>query len=178
MNTIETICARKSVRTYTGEQITEEQLNTILKAANAAPIGLGQYESVHLTIITNAELLGKIDAAGAAMTGKPDAHPLYNAPMFVLVSAKMPSVKVMENVIYSDAAIIAQNMILAATELSVGACPIWGATTAILNVPDILKELHLPEGFTPCCGVVLGKTDYTYEEREIPMDRIARNTIE
>ncbi len=38
MNTMETICSRKSIRTYTGEQITEEQLNTILKAANAAPI--------------------------------------------------------------------------------------------------------------------------------------------
>lgn len=53
MNTMETICSRKSVRTYTGEQITEEQLNTILKAANAAPVGMGQYEGVHLTVITN-----------------------------------------------------------------------------------------------------------------------------
>lgn len=64
---METICSRKSVRTYTGEQITEEQLNTILKAANAAPVGMGQYEGVHLTVITNTELLDRIDAAGAAM---------------------------------------------------------------------------------------------------------------
>lgn len=177
MNTMETICSRKSVRTYTGEQITEEQLSAILKAANAAPVGMGQYGDVHLTVVTNAELLGRIDAAGTAMVGKPDAHPLYGAPMLILVSAKKPSVKAMENVAYSNAAIIVQNMALAATELGVGVCHIWGAITAILNAPDILKELNLPEGFIPCCAVTLGKTDYTYEEREIPIDRIAANTI-
>lgn len=178
MNTMETICSRKSVRTYTGEQITEEQLNTILKAANAAPVGMGQYEGVHLTVITNTELLDRIDAAGAAMLGKPDTHALYGAPMLILVSAKMPPVKMMENVVYSNAAIIIQNMALAATELGVGVCHIWGTTTAILNASDILGELNLPEGFTPCCAVTLGKTDYTYEVREIPIDRIATNTIE
>ena len=178
MNTMETICSRKSIRTYTGEQITDEQLNTILKAANAAPIGMGQYEGVYLTVITNTELLDRIDAAGAAMLGKPDAHALYGAPMLILVSAKMPPVKMMENVVYSNAAIIIQNMALAATELGVGVCHIWGATTAILNASDILGELNLPEGFTPCCAVTLGKTDYTYEIREIPIDRIATNTIE
>ncbi len=178
MNTMETICSRKSVRTYTGEHITEEQLNTILKAANAAPVGMGQYEGVHLTVITNAELLGKIDAAGAAMLGKPDTHTLYGAPMLILVSAKMPPVKMMENVVYSNAAIIVQNMALAATELGVGVCHIWGATMATLNAPSILKELNLPEGFTPCCAVTLGKTDYVYEQREIPMNRVETNTIE
>lgn len=178
MNTMETIYARKSVRTYTGEQITSEELNTILKAANAAPVGMGQYKGVHLTVITSKELLNRIDVAGAAMFGKPDIHPLYDAPMLVLVSAKMPPVEAMKNVTYSNAAIIVQNMALAATELGIGVCHIWGATMATLNDPDILRELKLPKGFAPCCAITLGKTDYTYEAREIPMDRIAMNIIE
>lgn len=177
MNTMETICSRKSVRTYTGEVITEEQLSTILKAANAAPVGMGQYEGVHLTVITNPELLEQIDAAGAAMFGKPDIHPLYQAPMLVVVSAKVPP-KTMENVTYSNAAIIAQNMALAATELGVGVCHIWGATMALRNTPELLAKLQLPEGFLPCCAVTLGKTDASYEEKEIPMDRIITNTIQ
>ena len=177
MNTMDTICKRKSVRTYTGEQITEEQLNTILKAANAAPVGMGRYEDVHLTVIKSADLLAKIDAAGTAMLGKPDAHALYGAPLLIVVSSKMPPVKMMENVVYSNAAIIVQNMALAATELGVGACHIWGATTALANSPDLCRELALPEGFTPCCAVALGKTEYVYEQREIPMDRIAKNVI-
>lgn len=177
MNTLETIYARKSVRTYTGEQIMEEDLNTILKAANAAPVGMGQYENVHLTVITNAELLEKIDAAGAAMFGKPDIHPLYHAPMLIVVSAKMPEVKTMENVTYSNAAIIVQNMALAATELGVGVCHIWGATMALQNTPELLKELPLPDGFLPCCAAALGKTEDSYSERKIPEDRIATNII-
>lgn len=177
MNVIDTICSRKSIRMYTGEQITEEQLKIILKAANAAPVGMGEYENVHLTVITNRELLSEIDAAGAAMFGKLDLHPLYNAPMLILASAKMPPVKAMENVTYSNGAIIVQNMALAAAELGVGACHIWGAVMGILARPDILAKLELPEGFAPCCAITLGKTCDVYKPKEIPNDRIAVNTI-
>ena len=72
MNTMETICKRKSVRNYTGENITNEELSTILKAANASPVGMGQFDSLHLTVITNKELLNKIEKVTAAMFGKPD----------------------------------------------------------------------------------------------------------
>lgn len=178
MNTIEAINKRKSVRTYTGEQITREELATILKAANAAPIGLGQYESVHLTVITSKALLSKIDAAGAKMFGKPDIHPLYNVPMLIVVSAKTPSDSGMMNVTYSNAAGIVQNMALAATELGVGACHIWGATAALANSKELCTELSLPDGFSPCCAIALGKTDYDYPERDIPNDRIACNIID
>lgn len=65
MNTMETICSRKTIRSYTGENITADELNVILKAANASPVGMGQYDSMHLTVITNEELMNKIDAAGA-----------------------------------------------------------------------------------------------------------------
>lgn len=177
MNTLETIFSRKSIRSYTGEAITEDQLNTILKAAIASPIGMGKYEDVHLTVITNPELLNEIDAECATLFNNPDMHPLYNAPMLILVSAKMPDVRAMENVSYSNAAIIVQNMALAATELGIGSCHIWGAIRSLLNAPLILEKLNLPEGFTACCGIILGKTDSTYEEREIPMDRISMNTI-
>ena len=119
MNTMETICSRKSVRNYTGVSITTEELDTILKAANASPVGMGQFDSLRLTVITNKELLSKIEKATAAMFGKPDMHPLYNAPMLVLVSSKEPT-PMMENVVYSNAAIMVHNMALAATELGVG----------------------------------------------------------
>ena len=74
MTTMETICSRKSVRSYTGESITNDELNTILKAANASPVGMGQFDSLHLTVITNAEILNKIEATAAAMFNKPDMH--------------------------------------------------------------------------------------------------------
>ena len=34
---------RKSVRSYTGAQISEKQLNAVLTAAYEAPVGMGKY---------------------------------------------------------------------------------------------------------------------------------------
>lgn len=176
MNTIETICNRKSIRSYTGENITQDELNTILKAANASPVGMGEFDSLHLTVITNKDLLNAIEETTAAMFNKPDMHPLYNAPTLIVVSSKKPE-PMMENVAYSNAAIMVHNMALAATELGVGNCYIWGAVIAASHNPEILSKLKLPEGFIPCCAISLGKTEETYEPREIPADKIGQTTI-
>lgn len=171
---INTLLKRKSVRTYTGESITDEELNIILKSANASPVGLKQYETLHLTIITNNELLNKIEEVAGAMFNRPDHHPLYGAPLFILISSKnMPN---MENVMYSNAAIMSHNISLAATSLNIGSCYIWGATAAISHNNDILSKLNLPEGFVPCCGVILGKTTEIFDEKEIP-NRISKTFI-
>ena len=177
MDTMETICSRKTIRSYTGEAITADELNVILKAANAAPVGMGQYESLHLTIITDTDLLNKIDTAGAVMFGQPDVHPLYGVPTLVLISSKKPD-PMMENVVFSNAAIVAHNMALAATDLGVGSCYIWGAIAALSGSVELLKELNLPENFIPCCAIGLGKTDCTYEMRDIPENRITKSVIE
>ena len=58
------------------------------------------------------------------MLGKPDAHSLYGAPMLILVSTKTPPAKMIENVIFSNATIIVQNMALTITELGIDACHI------------------------------------------------------
>lgn len=174
---METICSRKSVRSYTGENITAEELEVILKAANASPVGMGQFDSLHLTVITNKELLAKIEASAAAMFGKPDMHPLYGAPTLILVSSRKPA-PMMENVAFSNAAIMAHNMALAATELGVGACYIWGATAAMGRNPEVLAELKLPVGFIPCCAMCFGKTDDSYSLRDIPAVKIGKTIIE
>ncbi len=173
---LETIYKRKTIRSYTGKDISENELNEILKSANASPVGMGQYENVHLTVIKDKELLEKIDMAGARMFNKPNSHPLYGVPTFILVSSKDLGAN-MANVAYSNCAIIAHNMALTATALGVGACYIWGATVALSKDEEILRKLNLPEGFFPCCGLGLGKTKETYSIRDIPMDRIKTEYI-
>jgi len=169
MNTLESIFSRKSVRSFTGKP-TEDELKTILKAAYASPIGRAKYENVHLTVITNQELLDKIDTNAAAFFRNPEIHPMYNAHVYIVVSAKLANPA--DNVGYSNCATIVENMALAAVELGLGACHIWGATAALSHNEELLKQLNLPEGFTPCCGIILGKTEEVYTEREIPENRI------
>ena len=62
--------------------------------------------------------------------------------------------------------------------LNIGTCYIWGAVAALFQAPEIMKKLNLPEGFIPCCGITLGKTDYEYVLRDIPADRIAKTVIQ
>lgn len=169
MNTLEAINSRKSVRSFNGA-LTENELAIILKSAYAAPIGRAMYQNVHLTVITNKELLQKINANAIEYFKNPDINPLYDAPMYILVSAKLNSPA--DNVGFSNCATIVENMALAATELGIGICHIWGATIGLSQNPELIAQLGLPEGFVPCCGAILGHTDEVYTEREIPENRI------
>ena len=65
MQTFNTICSWRSIRKYTGEPMTEKEMDGILEAAYAAPIEMGAYDSLILTVITNRELLDEIDRNGA-----------------------------------------------------------------------------------------------------------------
>ena len=171
MNTMDVICSRKSVRSYTGENITQAELEQLLKAAYAAPVGMKAYDTLILTVVTNKAFMNKLNAASATMMGRPDAIPLYGAPTLIVVSSTLPG-GARDNVAYSNAACIVENIALEAVELGIGTCHIWGAIRALNANPELVQELNLPEGYVLCCAVILGHTDETYDLREIPMDRI------
>lgn len=163
---------RRSIRSFTGEPVSEVAMNSILYAANEAPVGMGQYDSVHLTVVSDKTLLRKIEENTAAVFHAEGRSFLYNAPELVIVSSSAA-----DNVGVSNAAIIAHSMALAAVDNGVGVCHIWGCIIALAKNPELIRELHLPEGFTPICGVALGVTAEQYEERAIPADRISCNRI-
>lgn len=154
---------RKSVRSYTGEPIDEKQLDAILTAAYEAPVGMGKYDSIHLTLITNKELLNQIDQNAAAFFGNPQLHPLYGAPMLIVISSSDEG-----NVASANVGIIVQNMALAAVDEGVGQCDIYGAIAALNQNPELLKKLQLPEGFAPFGAIALGKSTEVYQTRAVP----------
>lgn len=171
MNTFENLYSRKSIRSFNGEPITESEQKEILKAAYAAPVGRGMYDSLTMTVITNKDFLDRWEKHMANAVGNPDMHPFYGAPTVVLVSSVLPAGQA-GNVNYSNAAIVVHNMALAATELGVGACHIWGAVGVLNGNADLVKELNLPEGMVPCCAIALGHMDDKYQVREIQEGRI------
>lgn len=173
MELSEALNRRRSIRSYTGQVVDPEQLEAILTAAYEAPIGMGRYESIHLTVVTRPSLLAAIDAAAARMFGNPDAHPLYGAPMLVVVSSNREG-----NVASANVAAVIQNMSLAAVDQGVGSCYIYGATRALAQDADLLAQLDLPEGFAPLGSIVLGKTDEKYEPRQVPTSHhFAQNDV-
>lgn len=172
MQTFENLYSRRSVRSYTGEGLSQQELAEILKSAYASPAGKAQYDTLHMTVIENKDFLSRWEAAVGEATGNPDAHPFYGAPVMILVSSVVGEPP-MDNVAYSNAAILVQNMALAAVELGLGSCHIWGAVRVLNTRPDLLGELPVPAGMKPCCGIILGKTDVEYTLREVAENRIA-----
>ena len=166
---------RKSVRTYTGEPVSRENLKALLDAANSAPAAMAQYDKVHITVIENPDLLDKIQKNAEAVYQQPDM--LYHAPTFIVISGQPYFGGQLGNMEYSNAAIAAHNIALAAADLNVGCCYIWGVTAALAQNPELIQALNLPEGFIPCCGIVLGQTEETYEPRDIPEGRIQVNYV-
>jgi len=161
MNAMENLLARRSIRSYTGKLPTKEQMEIILQAAYAAPIGMGRYDSVRITVVTDSTFLSELESACAAQRGEENYHPLYGAPMLIILSSVFPGIPT-DNSSYSNTAIISQNIALAATHLGLGACHIWGAIRTLNTQSNLLAKLNLPAGFAPCCAVALGHTQETY----------------
>lgn len=171
MELTKVIAMRKSTRSYKKEQISNESLMNVINAGYAAPIGNGMYDTVHLTVIQNPDLLKRISNTAAGLFGNPAADPLYGAPTFVLVSC-IPN-KQIPNVELANAACVIENMTLAATDSGLGSVYILGALCAFGADQALVKDLNLPEGFVPVSGILLG-----YPAEPLTDEKGSKHTIE
>jgi len=170
MTFFDTIYRRKSVRNYTGDSPSDDQLKEILKAAWSSPVAMGRFEDLLLSVIRDREVLEAIEKNMSELSGR-EVHPLHGAPLLILVSVKPRSDEVANNE-YSSAAMIVHNMALAATALGLGSCDIWGSLQAANERSDIVRMYELPEDFVVCCGIIIGATDEEFPLREIPEEKI------
>lgn len=174
METLKTMLVRHSCRDYTDAQITEDELNTLLTAAVASPIGRALYENMHLTVIQDPAFLTKWTEEFRKVANDPNANPLYGGRTWIVVSSKADT----GEIAFANAACMVENMSLAATDLGLGHVYIYGALRMLENNPEFIKELGIPEGFRPISGFITGyeKNPQT-QEREVSLDRVATNYI-
>lgn len=176
MDFFDTIYRRRSIRTYTGEAPTDVQVDEILKAGRAAPIGNGRYEDMHLTVIRDPKIIEAIETYDSELAGF-EKHPFFGAPVVIVVSLK-PQGEAPLNVEYSSAAIVAHNMSLAATAMDLGTCLVWGVIGRVAKNEEIVASFELPDGFVPTCSISLGVTDEVFSPREVPDDKISTNLLQ
>jgi len=167
METMKAIFTRQSVRSYTAEQISNEDLEIVLKAACAAPVGNGKYDEVHLTVLQNKDLMKKITACAAKSSGNPDMKPFYDAPTVIIVSC-LPG----RNLVYANAACLIENMAIAAADRGLGSVYLWGFIDSLCKDTALLNELKLPKGFTPISAIALGHPTTPLAERETSLDKV------
>lgn len=153
METLDTIRLRKSTRAYQEEPIDEKDLETVLSVASLAPVGRGEYDSLHLTVVQDAEFLHQISQQ-VSNSHQGGRDPLYGAPTLIVISSKENPSKGMD---YSNASFVAGNLILGATELGLGTCILWKPAKILAAKEELHQQLELPEGFEPTLTVALGK---------------------
>lgn len=162
MELFEAIEKRFSNRKYLDKQISDEDLNKILRAGMQAPIGRGKYEDMHITVIQNKELLDEI-------SGLVDRSVFYKAPTLVIISARDDGYGLDKE----NSACVAMNMLLAATALDLGSIYLNLVIGLIKEHKEVLEKLNLPDGFIPVVGVGLGYADGSHiKEHKIKFNYI------
>lgn len=152
MESIKLIGKRKSIRGYSSEKISEDDLKEIVLSASAAPIAMGEYDNYKVTVVKDTQFIEQMSAGSKAMMGV-DFDPLYGAGVVVLLSSTEPMHPGTE---FIGIGAMAQNMMLVAAELELGTCIIGAVPYVINNNEQYLKKLNLPSNFSVKCGFVLG----------------------
>ena len=174
MHTLEAIAKRKSTRSYKPVQIPEGALQTILKSGCAAPIAMARYDSLHITVVQKQELLDRINAATAEMIAQTlgvRKNVDFGAKTLILVSSTPVHRPGTE---YTNAGIVVENMVLAATDLGIDSVILGGAPGAVAQDAELMKALEIPEGFTPLLGAFFGygAEDTPAKEHTIAINRV------
>ena len=144
---------RRSIRSYKPEQITDEELRTVLEAGTWAPTAMG-CQDPWIVAVQNPELLKRISRMNAAVWGR-EIDPFYGAPTYVLVFASDPE-KWKNGV--PDGSLVLGNMMLAAHAIGLGSC--WINREREMFATDegkaLMAELGLPEGLIGIGALALG----------------------
>ena len=109
------IKTRRSIRQYSAEEITQEQLQTIINAGMLAP-SAGNQQPWHYIVVKDRAKLDRI----------PEFHPyckmITNAPVAIVVCGD-PEGKKWADFWVQDCSAAVQNILLAATDLGIGS--VW-----------------------------------------------------
>ncbi len=174
METLEAIAKRTSTRKFKKNQISEENLQTILKAGMSAPVGSGLYDSLHITIIQNMEILNTIGDAVTEMVFKKIGKRMnknFGAPTMIVVSSK-PAI--LSGIEYANAACVIENMAIAATSLGIDNV-VWAGPSVVISEEKAIRSIvNIPDGFNPvlCISFGYGAEDNTPKRHEIASNRI------
>lgn len=144
---LDNIHARKSVRSYTDEPVTPEQIETLLRAAMAAPSGKN-VQPWRFVVVTQLETKKKLAIGFNKMIAK--------APVVIVVCGKTTNMLGGTNNNWTaDCAAATENLLLAAEALGLGA--VW---TACYPYDDrmlpTIEALGLPDNVKPYCIVPVG----------------------
>ena len=154
---VEEILTRQTIRTFTPEQITEKELNTLIACAIKAPSGRNS-QPCNVRFVQNAEMLKEMNIDFKNKIGwdtpaytRWDTDPFYHdSPTFAVIFA--------ENKSYMDAGLMTENICVAAKAIGLGTCIV--ASVAPLFERETgakwKEKLNVPEQWEFLIGICIG----------------------
>ena len=153
---IECLLTRRSIRKYKKEQITHEELETVLKAGTYAATARG-CQDPWIVAVQNPDTIKQLVAMNAKVMGTTD-NPYYDAPTIVLVFGSDTSI--WPNSLY-DGALVLGNMMTAAHAIGLGSCWINREREMFATDEgrDLMRQFGLPDGLIGIGALSLGYAD-------------------
>jgi nitroreductase len=167
METLEAIFTRRSIRKYKKKNISDKILQNLLRAACYAP-SAGNQQPWHFVILDDRKILNVMD------TFLPSGKMLKEADKAILVCGDLHLEK-LKGYWMIDCAAAAENILLAAHSLGVGAC--WlGLYPREGRVTGMRKLLSLPTHIIPFALISLGyPAEIKTSEERYSTSRIHQN---
>ena len=158
METLQAISTRRSIRKFTSEPVSDEDLDTLLWAAMAAPSASNEHPW-RFVVARERGMLGRLSKA------TPFAGPLAAAPLGIVVCADQKVLR-HQGFWVIDCAAAIENLLLAARDVGLGGVWIGVHPMAPLSLA-VRLAVGLPRHVKPHSMIALG---HPAEERP-PVDR-------
>jgi nitroreductase len=175
MSVAEAIRRRRAVRSYTPAVVDRPTVLALLEAAVLAPTAMHE-EPWTFVVIQDAAMLRRLSDRAKTLWKKeatsheqaldtvardrqrhlgellsdPTFHIFYDAGTLVAICARPAS-----HFVEADCWLAAENLMLLATSLGLGTCPI-GFAIPVLNEPDVKTELGIPSDQRAIAPVIVG----------------------
>lgn len=182
MNPIQqAILDRRSIRAYTQDQLTEDQLNDLIGAALASPSAMNS-QPWHFTVVQDQSLLQRIHDAARAQAMKDPAtlsprykdesfHVFYHAPTVIFLSAKTTPSAVFAGI---DCGIAVENIAISAQGMGLGSVILALPRTAFMGeqADELRAALGFPEGYDFVICISVGTPADTKEAHPIGENKV------
>ena len=167
---LDVIMSRTSIRSFTGDPVSKDQLETILRAGMAAPTAMNG-QPWRFVVVTDREKIAQVFASGFR------GEMFTKAGAVIVVCGQTTSMdrpfgqpdapeQEMPNMFwYEDCSAAAENILLAAHALGLGA--VWTAGyPAEERIAPIAAALGLPDNVKPLCIIPVGVPDENPEPKD------------
>ena len=149
---LENILSRTSIRAYTDEKVSEEQIDSMLRAAMAAPSSKNRQPAEYI-VVQDRSMLDKL------ASGLRYAKMLAGAPLAIIICARTEFIGRDGNPEHNrfweqDAAAACENLLLAAHALGLGA--VWTAASDPERCAVVKELMEIGDEAMPLAVVAIG----------------------